>query len=181
MKALRLLACFLLLTVPHFGHGQAKGSDSPSESARKFVQEFYDWYTPGVVKASERGRQFDWRSRASDFDPALFRALKEDDDAQAKTKGEIVGLDFDPFLNSQDPCAPYKARKVIQKRDHYWVEVDLECEHIKAERPIVTVEVMSKDGHWVFVNFHYSDPKPSGADLLSTLQALKKDREGQSK
>ena len=182
MRAYRLLACLLLFTlVPHFGYGQTKSSDTPPESARKFVQEFYDWYAPGVVKASERGKQFDWRSRASDFDPALVRALKEDEEAQAKAKGDIVGIDFDPFLNSQDPCVPYKARKVVQKGDHYLVEVDLECENVAAEKPTVTAEVMAKDGHWMFVNFRYPDPKPSGTDLLSTLQALKKDREGQSK
>jgi hypothetical protein len=36
------------------------------------------------------------------FSPELASKLKEDLAAQEKSPGEIVGLDFDPFLNAQD-------------------------------------------------------------------------------
>jgi len=171
-------ACLLFLTLSC--HAQARTNDSPSESARRFVQNFYDWYAPGAVKASSGNREFNWRTKAVDFDPTLFRALREDEDAQANAK-EIVGIDFDPFLSSQDPCVPYKAQKVVRKGDHYFVDVDAECENVTTERPTVTAELAERSGRWVFVNFHYPDPKPAGSDLLSILKENRKDRQGSPK
>jgi hypothetical protein len=46
--------------------------------------------------------------QGSQFESGLLAALKEDVAAQAAAKGEIVGLDFDPFLNTQDPAESYE-------------------------------------------------------------------------
>jgi len=181
MKFSRILACFLVTTLCYSLQTQTKAKEDPSESARKFVQDFYDWYTHGVVKAVDEHKGFNWKTRAVDFDPALLRALKEDEDAQAKAEGEIVGIDFDPFLASQDPCTPYKARSVVQKGDRFLVEVHIACENVTAENPAVTVELVMRNGHWIFANFHYPEPKPSGSDLLSTLNQLSEDRKRPSK
>jgi len=180
MKFSRMLACFLVATFCYSLQSQTKAKEDPSESVRKFVQDFYDWYTPGAVKAVDEHKEFNWKTRASDFDPALLRALKEDEDAQAKAK-EIVGIDFDPFLASQDPCAPYKARNVVQKGDRFLVGVDIACDNVTAENPAVTVELVMRNGHWIFVNFHYPDPKPSGSDLLSILKGNQRGRQQPSK
>src|ERR1700679_2038530 len=78
------------------------------ESARVFVQKFYDWYnalsnaeTPDkndVVPAETVALN----KKADYFDVPLRAAIIEDQNAQAKVPGEIVGLDSDPFLNAQD-------------------------------------------------------------------------------
>lgn len=57
------------------------------------------------------------------FSPELFHALCEDSETSKKAKGEIVGLDFDPFLNSQDPHARYEVGNVVPAGDSYRVEV----------------------------------------------------------
>jgi hypothetical protein len=51
------------------------------------------------------------------------KGLKEDLAASKKSPGEIVGLDFDPFLNAQDIAERYLVGKITPKGDHYWVEV----------------------------------------------------------
>src|SRR5262245_61353582 len=89
-----------------------------------FVQEFYSWYVP-VAANSRSGRPSDLalNSRASAFDPSLARQLKEDSDAQAKVSGDVVGLDFDPFLAAQDPCERYEVVNVNKKAESYLVGV----------------------------------------------------------
>lgn len=177
----KILACLLLLTTATcLLQAQAKSNDDLSGSARRFVQEFYDWYAPGVAKAADNNREFSWRKRASDFDPALIRALKQDEDAQAKAS-EIVGIDFDPFLASQDPCSPYRAHNVTKEGDRYLVYVDLECKDFMPAKPAVIVELARRDGRWIFTNFRYPDPKPSGSNLLTILEENRKSRQQPSK
>ena len=171
----------VLLVFPSLMRAQTQIEPKTSESVREFVQNFYDWYASGVLKATRKGREFKWKTRASDLDPALLRALNEDEDAQAKVPEEVVGMDFDPFLSSQDPCVPYKVRDITQKGAHYFAEIDAECKDVLAERPTVTAEVAKKNGRWVFLNFHYPDPKPSGSDLLNILKELRDSRKQPSK
>jgi hypothetical protein len=52
--------------------------------------------------------QIAMEKQGSQFESGLLAALKEDVAAQAAAKGEIVGLDFDPFLNTQDPAESYE-------------------------------------------------------------------------
>jgi hypothetical protein len=63
--------------------------------------------TGNFPKSLKDGTDTAWnlaiKTKSSVFSPQLALALKEDSAAQAKAEGEIVGLDFDPFLNSQDP------------------------------------------------------------------------------
>jgi hypothetical protein len=181
MKPYKTLSYFLLLVALCCSlRSQTKPAESQSESARKFVQEFYDWYAPGVAKATGEHKGVDWETRASDFDPTLVRALREDEEAEAKAEGEFVGIDFDPFLASQDPCAPYKARDVVLKGNHYFVAVDIACEHFTAtSKPTVIAELVQNNGHWIFLNFHY--PPPTKDDLLNILKTLSNLRKQPSK
>ena len=82
-----------------------------------------------------------------------------------------MGLEFDPFLASQDPCERYQVGKVTQKGKGYLVDVYSLCAG-RRERP-VEAEVMSKNGHWIFVNFYYPLMK---SDLLSELALTRSDR-----
>jgi hypothetical protein len=116
-----------------------------------FVQEFYDWYTP--IAASEKYRlTVSLSAKRLSFAPELWKMLVADDTAQSKAD-EIVGLDFDPILNTQDPSSRFivKGAKVENGRcnaDVVGINQGAEDEHVMPE-------LVLTNGHWVFVNFHY--------------------------
>jgi hypothetical protein len=100
--------------------------------------------------------------------------------AAAKNSDEIVGLDFDPFLNTQDPCNRYEVGKAIAKGNSYWVEVYGICSGKRSAKPDVWPEVVRVNGHWRFANFHYEHQAgeyPDSADLLGILKTLRQDRQ----
>lgn len=111
----------------------------------------------------------------------LFEALKEDSDAQAKASGVIVGLDFDPFLNTQDPCEHYEVGGIVQREQTYRAQIFGVCSGKKSEKPDVIAQVERQRGRWIFVNFDYPDLEkqyPNSANLLATLKALEEERSG---
>jgi hypothetical protein len=117
------------------------------------------------------------RDRSQVFDSALLHALKVDAEASAHARGEIVGLDFDPFVGGQDPADHYKAHAETWKNAVCFVNVwrdSPEDTGAKYEKPDVTAEVILQRGHWKFVDFQY--PQVNG-DLLSVLKQLAQDRQ----
>jgi hypothetical protein len=150
-------------------------SKSETDLVRGFVQEFYDWY----VQIDDRGRSdsasdLALKRRPSAFDTLLASRLKEDSRAKAKAKGEIVGLEFDPFLNSQDPCDRYEVVTVRSKAQSYLVDVRGVGGCGKHDEADLVAEVVFKNGKWLFTNFHY--PGPPAFDLLTALKQLRDDR-----
>jgi hypothetical protein len=100
----------LLSVVTGFSlRGQTQDSQDTQKSCRNFVQQFYDWY----VKRPELPPALKYRPSA--FSPELLRRLKEDGEAQARVRDEIVGLDFDPILYSQDPGGHYVVSRIKLK------------------------------------------------------------------
>src|SRR5215472_11763578 len=94
------------MTPACFGAG---GEGTEARSAQKFVQDFYVWYLKEEKKEHKEDLStFAFKTKPQWFSDALIQGLKEDEAAQAKDPGEVVGLDFDPFLNAQDVCEPYK-------------------------------------------------------------------------
>lgn len=158
---------------------QTTGERESQESCRKFVQAFYDWY---LSKEAASGNLSvpSWdvalKSKANVLSLQLHRQLKADLDAQEKCPGEICVLDFDPFLNSQDPSAYFKALSVSHKSSSYWVDV-YGFESGKRREHVIP-ELIQQSGRWIFVNFHYG--KNHGTDdsnLLSILKRLQDDRQ----
>ena len=147
---------------------QVAGAASDTAAVRAFVQQFYDWYLP------QTNVEVAIRDRPNAFAPELYRALKADDDAQTKEPAVIVGLDFDPFTASQDPCARYEARQIMKKGTSYEVDVVAQCDGKWDDHPSVVAKVERQGGTWVFADFRYPH-QPDG--LLTTLKRLKKDRE----
>jgi hypothetical protein len=146
----------------------------PEDSVRKFAQDFYRWYIP-IAATNNKGPAFDIaiKQRPSSFSPQLLQALRDDAEAQSKAVGEMVGLDFDPFLNSQDPSNHYVIGQINLKNDEYWVDIHTsKSEKAHAKTSVIAV-VSQSGGHWFFTNFHF----PNGGDLLETLQILKHDRQ----
>jgi hypothetical protein len=170
------VCCCLLFLGPLFGiSAPGKSAQSPpnaERSCRTFVRAFYTWYVPG------HGVEDVLKSRRSALSPELLRMLKEDLDASARSRDEIVGLDFDPFLNAQDTAERYEVGKATAKGDSYWVEVYGIWSGKKSEKPDVVAEVAFREGHWSFVNFHYGKTElPENENLLSVLKALKRERQ----
>jgi len=175
MKFIKVAFYCLVLALPYSTHAQAKSGQATLESLHGFVQNFYDWYVPNALSDSaDSAWNLALKVKGSVFSHQLARALREDSAAQAEAEGEIVGLDFDPFLNSQDPGEHYKVGRITQKDDSYWVDIHSVSSSGRVyEKPSVVAEVVRKNGQWHFVNFHYS----SGNDLLGVLKELKESRE----
>lgn len=175
MKCL-LVACLLLgqlgqaQTAPPASLAQASNA---SGSVRKFVQGFYNWYAPKAVQIGE-GLPSDiaLQQKASWFSLELSRKLRADWQAQSTAKQEVDALDFDPFLNSQDPDPYYRVGSVTSKGQGYLVAVHRVVNGKVEKQRAVTAQVAGKEGHWYFVNFRY----PGGYNLLSVLAVLQKSR-----
>jgi hypothetical protein len=172
-QSTRFALAFLMLAVALSCSGH--GTTTDSDSVRNFVQDFYSWYVPTSAQGpADRPSDLVLKKRPAAFDSTLARELKEDADAQSKSPGDIVGLDFDPFLAAQDPCERYEVVAVRKEVESFRVSVRGSggCEN--HEEPDVVAEVIAKDGGWLFANFHY--PRSAGGDLLSILKKLRDDR-----
>ena len=77
----------------------------PAKECAAQVQKFYTIYLKrnqdmmnGIHKGSSA--QDSLKADQPYYTPELFQAMKDDLDASSKSSGEIVGLDFDPVLNT---------------------------------------------------------------------------------
>jgi hypothetical protein len=148
------------------------GSADRSQDVRTFVQSFYDSYVKlASGEHSLSPSEVVLAKRASVLSPQLFRALKADDDAARKVPDEVVGLDFDPFLNTQEEASPCTVGKITLSHGVYMVEV--RSKGSTGKQPDVIAEVGQQSGNLVFVNLIY----PGQGDLLSELKTLAKERE----
>jgi hypothetical protein len=175
MRLIIAAVSFLLLSP---GTYAAAPADPSADSARSFVQAFYDWY----MKLTDEQRDAAGADPVLSHKPAylsseLAKALKADADASSKSPDEVVGLDFDPYLNSQDDCGPYTAGTVKQKGKVYEVEVTGSCADDKPGVPDVVPQLVKQGGSWIFVDFVY--PAREGTpqlDLFSVLKRLRQER-----
>jgi hypothetical protein len=128
---------------------------SAEQSCRAFTQTFYDWYwnqfadkadDPKFDRRLLHGYDDALQRKPPLLSPELIRLIKRDD-ARAKAAGGIANLDFDPYLNSQDPQGKYEVVQVT-------VIGDL-CRAKLSQRDIVAEARRSGPG-WVFSNFYYS-------------------------
>lgn len=176
MGILGVVACPLLLAAFLYGPQARVGSKAqPSDAVKDFAEGFYSWYVPRAIKA---GKTPAWsvalKYKRDVFSATLFRALREDSDAQAKASGIIVGLDFDPFLNAQDPCKRYEVGTVTFQGAGYRVDIYGVCSGKKHGKPDIVAEVAHQGSSWVFTNFLYP---ATNSDLLGTLKLLRKERQ----
>ena len=155
---------------------QTSNQVDSTASAQRFVQSFYDWYTPiarRTIMSDTGGAQIAVKRQAEVFSRELLDALRAD--LTARAKGE-EGLDFDPFLFSQDtPCEHYQADRVLRQRDSYRVDVRAICDGEPADSAHVAAELRPSGGSWQFVNFYYS-PAPTPDDLIGVLKGLSEER-----
>jgi hypothetical protein len=188
---MKLSRKFIALILFCFGVGalQAQTPTTPSkpQDCGPFVQQFYNWYVAKVNALMKRNSresalEVTLREKRSSFSPELVKGLKEDLAASKKSPGEIVGLDFDPFLNAQDIAERYLVGNITPKGDHYWVEVFGVWGGQKNSNPDVVPELAFENSQWIFTNFHYGKTDiPVNENLVSVLQVLKKDRRKKAK
>jgi hypothetical protein len=156
---------------------QVPDRQQDSSSCRKFSQAFYDWYLPFTQRKTQQPALYVVLQRKPEaFSPDLLRALKIDSEASARAQGELVGLDFDPFVGSQDPADHYEARGVSWQGDRCSVEVwgaSRTDTAAKSGKPDAVAEVRLVRGHWEFQNFRYPE---LGSNLMSVLAELVQER-----
>ena len=169
-----LVCCVLLVDALLPATAQAPAPSQDVQSCRQFTREFYDWYVPYTQKnLAGPASDVAIKRKPEVFSPSLLQALKADSAAQARAKGEIVGIDFDPFVGGQDPYERYTVRKVTIKSGICFAEVWNGTNHTTATKPDVIAELTQHKGPWRFVNFHYPDVN---TDLVSVLSSLRKER-----
>jgi hypothetical protein len=149
---------------------QAADSSGIEKESRTFVQSFYKWYLTNP--RSDRA----CKDKAASFSAELLKRLNEDYAASQKSKDEVVGLDFDPFLNTNaEPHAKYVASKVTKKNNNFLVQVDGSGGN-RTDHTRIIPEVAWKAGKAQFVNFHYDGFKAPDDNLLSILKTLRNNR-----
>ncbi len=155
---------------------------TPADTCRAFVQKFYVWYTSkpvqenGDTSADALAR----RRYPNNFSAELKRALEADEQAAAKHPDEVVGLDGDPFLNTQELADRYypgvaTVESGICKVPMFGVNLapNQPTEKHLAHQPDVTAILKKVGSAWVFQDFIYDKDET----LLSVLKQLAKDRE----
>ncbi|HEY1774039.1 MAG TPA: hypothetical protein VGH91_12700 [Gammaproteobacteria bacterium] len=114
----------LVLLITSVSATAADQAVTRADSVKTFVQTFYDWYVPSALKPQQSfSYEIVLNQKPDYFAPDLRSALKKDLDASEKNPDEIVGLDFDPILASQDPCNHYVTDAVTQVGENYDVSI----------------------------------------------------------
>jgi Protein of unknown function (DUF3828) len=155
------------------------------QSCRLFVQNFYDWYfnelnhpqkQPASTQKGAPVLDEVQRLRPELLSTELHLMLREDAAASAKSPDDIVGLDFDPYINAQDWDQKYQLGDAKQQDGH--CRVTLWDHEPGKSHKAVEPELVPANGNWLFVNFHYFNDKngPDG-DLIRVLNALKQERD----
>ncbi len=180
----RIVACLapLAIVVACQDGAQTAKSDQPSvqqqavvvgpgqpDSARAFVQRFYNWYL--ATNAQKEGSAYDsvLTSRRGMLGDSLYRAFQADVAAQrADTIAEInsFSADADIFLNANDPCEHYATQGVTAAGPGMFaVTVAGDCGEDR--RPNIEVYVRQNAGGWQIENI--KDPTNPSRDLVRDL------------
>jgi hypothetical protein len=129
------------------------------QSCRAFVQKFYDWYwnqfadkadDPTFDSHKLHGYDDALRLQPPVLSQQLIMLIKKDEKESKEAGGEIVNLDFDPFLNSNGPDGKYLVHEVSI---HDGVcQANIEGGHGNHE----VAELKKISSTWNIINFHYS-------------------------
>jgi hypothetical protein len=131
-----------------------------------FVQSFYDWYekshssyTDAITKKPE------W------FDGPLLAAFKNDAAIQAKTVGEIDGLDYDPFGFGQDASGISGFKTTSASGDRVTV-VAMDLKNQPTDNTL-SLQVRCTPSGCVIVNIFFpASGKPGGENYVPAYDML---------
>jgi hypothetical protein len=161
----------LILTAPPL---RAAEASAPASRAKAFVASFYAWYQGGK-KPQDVAAVL--RAKKDALAPELYRALQQDLAAARKVKDEVVGLDFDPFLNTQEETPALAVGDAVADGGTY---------RVPAAEPggkaRVTVEVDCAPAACRIANLHYPEAtSPDDENLVALLKLLARDRAARQK
>lgn len=169
-----LLLAFTALTATN---AEAQRRETATPAAKAFVELFVARYT-GQFK-EDPNRPVDWNPLAlveRALTAELFRALEEDRVAAIANEDEIVGLDFDPFTNSQDPCETYEVGRTAQRADTVLVELVGKCHDQIPLIPDAVYLVVRRGSDFAIADIVY----PQGGSLSGVLRELARMRKASS-
>lgn len=180
-----LINCIIMFGMVTFSKANAQSSND-KESARIFVQKFYDQYNKLYSddnfehKYHEDVLSYTFKKSPGYFDKHLLDEYTVYDNAMPKQANEIVGLDFDPIMAAQDSGFDYYVGNVNQKAQNFFA--DIHCEQkgkgkasALKETISVVAEITKENGQWKFVNFYYPPPEGNGTNLLGLFKSFEKD------
>lgn len=170
----RTLLFALVLLSPISLYGQPSGS--ALSGCRAAVSAFYAWYVPLTTNSDKASFPIALRDRSAAFSPALLLALNDDASTQDKAVNGIAGIDFDPFVGSQDPADHYDIRNVRLKGNRCFAEIWRDSPKDRfpePKMPDAIAELSQVRGTWRFDNFFYPEVN---ANLVETLALLKTER-----
>jgi len=175
IKSLFLVFIFFFLTC-------SKSSVTDIQrSCLGFVQQFYDWYVPIAYNAYENKivvSDIAVEEKSNVFSRELLELLIKEKLIRERSPETIQGLDFDPFLSTQDPCPEYLIGEVVQDRGRFFVYVYGVIKSQKNKHPDVIVELALNNDKWFFVNFHYGKKLSSDYNLLIILRKICESAQG---
>ncbi len=100
-----------------------------------------------------------------DLSAELMAALQADREASVANDEEIVGLDFDPFINAQDVCEGFEARAAAARDTTMDVAVYNTCDWGHPLVPDVIYVLQRRGDRWVIADLRYG----GGQSLLEIL------------
>jgi hypothetical protein len=184
LKNIRLLTLgVIMLNMVALPDLKAQVKAGDKTSAKAFVQQFYDWYVPLYQKGQLRQRnqvspaQTALSQKKDYFDNRLFNALSTYYNTPApKGAEDVLGIDIDPFLSSQDLDFHYTIAGIKQKGANYLANVrcitNKRIAHTAATgEASVIVEVGKIKGRWKLIDFRYDN----GSDIFDLITAYNKD------
>jgi hypothetical protein len=144
--------------------------------AQAFARSFYDWYTEA---GQDRNVEVVLLLKKDVFTPELYEALKADAEVTSKAEGELVGLDFDPFLNAQEAAYTYELGEAVEQAGDFRIPIygHWGNQAQPQKHHDLTAQVRCAADGCRFVNFHYPKSKLLlDRDLASVLKALAQQR-----
>lgn len=163
------VAAALVGCAPAFPPGYTAANASATDSAAtEFVSSFYRAYWP---RAHAGLAAFDSVLAITPtlFAPELRTALQRDASARAAASGAIAGIDWDPVMGSQDPCADFRIGHATRTGSRVRIAIHAVCTERPGLGSPVTAEVAYAGTSWAFTNFIYAPP---AGDLLQALRKL---------
>lgn len=147
---------------------QVQNERSDSESCRKFVQGFYDWY---LKHSGTDGTVINERQEL--FAPELLALLKKNENYE--TPELDLAFDASYFTLTQENADSYIIGTPKRTKGTYHVPLYSMREGVKSSEPELWAEVKRTQRGWQFINFHDTiEGKPF--DLVSELQRLQVER-----
>jgi hypothetical protein len=164
IKLIFWMAAILIAGLPVTSFGQQHAAEASEAAAT--VKAFYAFHFQHDFDFSERGLKL----RRKWLAESLYQLLLADRKKSAAAKGEVVGLDGDPFTNSQDPPNSFKVGESKQddKSASVIVELFWKDKNKVIEQRKIAVKLTKVANAWKIENLISGDSEDD--DLVRLLK-----------